>query len=71
MSICNRLFKQLKLDKKFIFLIRRGYGLHNVAVICAVCNGTGSDFDKKKEVNSALTIDMHNRFVIFYYSWLA
>ncbi len=54
-----------------MFLIRRGYGLHNVAVICAVCNGTGSDFDKKKEVNSALTIDMYNSFVIFYYSWLA
>lgn len=54
-----------------MFLIRRGYGLHNVAVICAVCNGAGSDFDKKKKVNSVLAIDIYNCFVIFYYSWLA
>lgn len=51
-----------------MFLIRRGYGLHNVAVTGAVCDSTGSDFNKKKEVNSALTIDMGNSFVIFYYS---
>lgn len=48
-----------------MLLIRRGYGLHNVAVTGTVCDSAGSDFNKKKEVNSVLTIDMCNSFVIF------